>query len=454
MRCADNSLPAFPGAEGFAACVTGGRGGRVIHVTNLNARGEGSLQAALDAEGARTIVFDVSGVIPESVFIRHPNVTIAGQTSPNGITVRGLACDGTYEHDDCTNVILRHMRSRPGVFADANSHIPDGLIIDGGAGIMVDHVSLGNAIDESIQLSRSSNVTIQNTMLAEPVGDHANLGGMLINYSLVKAPLGNLSIHHNLWNRVGGRLPEMTCEENDADQGFASNCSGHRTSIELSNNVSWDGGIETYYNRCTGNNEGNDCAAGAASQFLDLNWVGNVMIRRSSVDRDIPMLHAAVGNTSQNAVFSSDNRLGYGNQTPAPFTPSGRSAPARLEFPRITTVPSSALVGYATTNCGAFPRDPMDRRLIGYLSRNVDDTPSPQSNGNGIDFGDAYAVDTTRNLPVDTDRDGIPDAYELAHGLDPAVASNNGTELSADGYTNLEVYLNELSEALVAGTSP
>ncbi len=450
VRCADGAVPAFPGAEGFAACVTGGRGGQVIHVTNLDAAGAGSLQAALEATGARTIVFDVSGVIPAAGYIRHPDVTIAGQTSPNGIIVRGISCDGTYEHDDCSNVILRHLRSRPGIAGPGSSPLDDAIRVDGAHDIMIDHLSLGSATDESFQLSRSSNITVQNTILAEPIGDHANLGGLLVNYSLVRAPLANLSIHHNLWSRVGGRLPELSCEENGADQGLASNCTGHRTAIELSNNVLWDGGIETYYNRCTGNNEGNDCAVAGPSQYLDLNWVGNVMIRRSSLrPRDMPMLHDAIGNTPQNIVFSADNRLGYGSEPPVVSDPTGQSAPARLGFPAITTHSSAELMAYVTATCGAFPRDPMDRRLLGYLSQNVDNTPSAQEANNGIDFGDAYAVDTTRTLPLDTDRDGIPDVWERARGLDPVVPSNNGTELSAS-YTNLEVYLNELSDSLVA----
>ncbi|MCS7070800.1 MAG: hypothetical protein NZM00_04790, partial [Anaerolinea sp.] len=106
-------LPAFPGAEGFGAAATGGRGGRVITVTTLAPSGPGSLQAALAEPGPRTIVFAVSGVIPAVANIIHGDVTIAGQTSPGGIIVRGILCDGHYEVNDCDNLIIRHLRSRP-----------------------------------------------------------------------------------------------------------------------------------------------------------------------------------------------------------------------------------------------------------------------------------------------------------------------------------------------------
>src|SRR5512133_3437685 len=76
------SLPAFPGAEGFGAASVGGRGGKVIKVTNLNAKGPGSLQAACEAEGPRIVVFDVSGVIKGNIVLKHPFITIAGQTAP------------------------------------------------------------------------------------------------------------------------------------------------------------------------------------------------------------------------------------------------------------------------------------------------------------------------------------------------------------------------------------
>ncbi|HNA95366.1 MAG TPA: hypothetical protein PKZ72_11680, partial [Saprospiraceae bacterium] len=104
-------IPSFPGAQGFGAKATGGRGGKVIYVTNLNANGPGSLNDALAQEGPRYILFKVSGLIDAAAELVYGNVTIAGQTSPGGIITRGFLVDEVYEPDGTgDNIILRHLR--------------------------------------------------------------------------------------------------------------------------------------------------------------------------------------------------------------------------------------------------------------------------------------------------------------------------------------------------------
>lgn len=108
-------LPAFPGAEGFGAATRGGRGGRACHVKTLAHAGAGSLQACLDASGPRIVVFDVSGVIEGPLEVKHGQLTIAGQTAPGGITVKGgLVCDNVYDPNDCNDLVVRHVRFRGG----------------------------------------------------------------------------------------------------------------------------------------------------------------------------------------------------------------------------------------------------------------------------------------------------------------------------------------------------
>ena len=227
-NCATGT-PSFPGAEGFGSCATGGRSSssRVFIVTKTtpsttNPYTEpGTLQYALAQTGPRYIVFETSGVIDGIQEIRNPDVTIAGQTSPGGITLRGVLCDNqVYEPTYiCRNVVMRHLRTRPASTSGRpGGRLDDALRIDGGQNIMIDHLSIANGDDETVQMSRASNVTIQNSLLSElAVNTHPWGEGMLINYSSVEHPLDNLSFHHNVWNRLGSRLPEISCEENGDD---------------------------------------------------------------------------------------------------------------------------------------------------------------------------------------------------------------------------------------------
>lgn len=140
------TLPSFPGAEGFGAIASGGRGGQVLTVTTLapDPAGQqvGSLNWALRQSGPRTIVFAVSGVIHAYADIVHGDVSIAGQTSPGGITVRGIVCDGHYERNACDNLVIRHLRSRPAwnePLPAGGTRLDDALRLDGVNRVMLDH---------------------------------------------------------------------------------------------------------------------------------------------------------------------------------------------------------------------------------------------------------------------------------------------------------------------------
>ena len=214
-----SGVRAFPGAEGFGAAATGGRGGRVIYVTTTAESGPGSLTAALEAAGARYILFKVSGRIDLSARIPHGDVTIAGQTSPGGVVLRGLFADeDPFCNSRCGagvtgvhNVVVRHLRSRPS-FRGSNGLIEgDGVRLRHMRNVIVDHVSAGNATDEAFEISYSSNVTVQDSLLGETVGDHADRGGMLINYSNPAGgyPLDAIAVIRTVWVRSRGRYPEI-----------------------------------------------------------------------------------------------------------------------------------------------------------------------------------------------------------------------------------------------------
>lgn len=455
------TIPAFPGAEGFGAVATGGRGGSVYYVTNLNCSGPGSLQNGLNQSGAKYILFKVSGIIPCAAEVFKGDVTIAGQTSPGGIIVRGIILDEIYEQNtNSRNVIIRHLRSRPKpsqTLPNQGYVLDDGLRLDGASNVIVDHCSFANAIDESVQISHSRNITVQNCMLSETLGEHFNLGGMLINYSRADHPQDNLSIHHNVWNRIGGRFPELSCE--------SPFCSSAPLNIEITSNLFWDQQIQTWYNSCiTG---GSDCT----NFRLNMNFTNNYSVARNSYNGPLASFDFLAN--ANNRLFVSGNRMSRYTQytdyqlfyccndynTNAPNTNLGvaQRLSTRNAFPLITPTPATDMTVYATKNVGAFPRDPMDRRLLSPIAQN---TIAPQAVNATDFFNDAFQLDfTTPPMPpTDTDNDGMPNDWETTNGLNPNVQDHNGTQLSkkftgVEGYTNLECYLNELSDKLVGQNS-
>ena len=159
LFAADTSLvPAFPGAEGYGAMTRGGRGGKVIAVTNLNDSGPGSLRAAVETEGPRIVVFRVSGTIPlnSSLRLRNDDLTIAGQTAPgDGICLKDYSLDLS----GANNVIIRYLRVRSG---DSSGKGLDALGGREGENIIIDHCSMSWSVDECVSIySGARNITVQ-----------------------------------------------------------------------------------------------------------------------------------------------------------------------------------------------------------------------------------------------------------------------------------------------------
>lgn len=443
------TVPTFPGAEGFGSVARGGRCGRVIHVTTLNATGPGSLQEALDARGPRIIVFDVSGVINDQVAVTQGHVTIAGQTSPGGVIIRGIKInEEAFERGgDNDDIVIRHVRTHPD-----GAGLDDALRINHAQRVMIDHVSTGRAADEAIEISYSHDVTVQNTILAETVGSHAEYGGMLVNYSdPPRYPLDNLSIHHNLWIRVQGRLPELSRESDGA--------SNTTLNLELSSNLMWAPGIGVWIKTTT------ETGRNLPVNYR-MNWVNNLlfaggyngfMMKDAILDSPGSTLFFS-GNVHTAVPSWTDWQLVYccndlPQSGPNARAPSGTRMTARLPFPAITYTPAMMLPAYMVANVGAFPRAPMDRRLLESVrTSTVDRTPYNRA---GAADGLSLAYGSTPPArPADTDGDGMPDAWETANGLDPRVQDHNGVELSPRllgraGWTNLEVYLQQRSDEVV-----
>ena len=476
-----SALPAFPGAYGFGANAAGGRGGRVLRVTTLAPSGPGSLQAALDETGPRTIVFDVSGVIDAVAFVRHGQVTIAGQTSPGGITVRGLMIQGdsVCEADGCPlptvapdDFVVRFLRIRAPLGDGADG---DGLRLHRARNGIVDRVSIANATDEAVQVSFSSDVTLQYLHLAETIGDHAEFGGMLLNYGDPTRgyPLTRITLHHNLWNRIVGRMPEVSFEN--------PSLTGATIELEWSHNFLHDPGASAYFSNAT-----SGCWEESAWRdhpvTLLLNAVGNVVNANPARSESYGLLDLACAGppntgylppTSPTRYFLADNRHSLApalrdaqlihccNDFREAAASGGLAFPdgafpfaatLRHAFPAPPATPADELRAHLLANAGAFPRDPIDRRLLASIEGFGFDAAPRDANL----VGDALAFDPDPPAPpLDADGDGMSDAWERAHGLDPLGADGHVTgplsreTTGLEGFTNLEVYLHERALALL-----
>jgi hypothetical protein len=272
MACVPSAVngaapPAFPGAVGQGASASGGRGGDVYHVTTLEDydpdKGEpkiqGSFRHALrSATGPRNIVFDVSGPIAlkATLEIRKPDLTIAGQTSPGGITVWGYPTEIGGTHD----VIVRYLRFRTGDFhARGNEKSPGAHDLDAGSAnalnvgrcerVILDHVSASWSMDEVLSVTLSRDVTVQNCIIAEslnnsfhPKGPHGY--GSLIRGELTpedqQAGVGGYTLFGNLWAHNRARNPSIGGQQFLA-RGLSED-KRRRTDVNIVNNVVYDWG--------------------------------------------------------------------------------------------------------------------------------------------------------------------------------------------------------------------
>jgi pectate lyase len=422
------ALPAFPGAEGFGAVATGGRGGRVIKVTNLRSSGPGSLQAALDATGPRIIVFTVSGVIEGDVTIRNGDVTIAGQTAPGaGITVRGrlIARYST----GVQNIIVRFLRVRP-VFNGSKGEQFDAAQISRNSRVILDHCSIAWGVDETVDLYEADDVTVQwSTIESSATSGHPE--GMH-NYGLINGPDGHrITIHHNLFAHHKARCPAVA-------NGPA----------DIRNNVAYNvrhGFV--HHNRASGkfNIVGNYYIKGPSDQLIPFYFDGSAgsglkyFLADNYID-DPGKLTGVVENPwKQPYAHPSFSRLNKpaSYRSATAFNFSGEAS----GFVPVTTHRSRDVLSLVLKQAGALPHDVVTKRVIQDLQ------------GRGGAWGARYVNNLMEGLrpgaaPADADNDGMADSWERARGLNPSSGSDHSKKMPS-GYTAIEEYINELADTLI-----
>ena len=412
MRANAAELPAFPGAEGFGALTKGGRGGRIVHVTNLNRRGQGSLAWAInEVKERRTIVFDVSGVIDcrnEIAFLINADndeVTIAGETSPGGVAVYNYR--NFVIRDGAEQVIMRFLRFRGTRIHTRND--PDGLLLWHAKDVIVDHCSFAGACDETISASDVDNVTIQWTGLDESRKEKAhsdffNNNGQWHNYGGLYSRARNVSIHHCLFAHHSKRNPLVSKD----------------SYVEAVNNV-----IYNYSN--------SQQTWGAAGEGLKIAHCF-FKLGPDRRKRPIPVRDNVL------AIFRCISKDKDGSVGPAV---SDLRSLGTLNLKTVETAEQAW--DSVLTKAGALPHDTTSTRMV------RETRTGTGLQGYQADIEADHRALGSSTSPKDSDRDGMPDVWEAKNGLDPAM--NDSSTVGSTGYTHLERYCHDRAAVLIASVS-
>ncbi len=493
-------VAAFPGAEGFGMYTTGGRGGKVYYVINLNDSGAGSLRWALSQSGKRTILFAVSGDIPllSNIKITNGDVTVAGQSAPgDGICLKNFTLQVAAE-----NVIIRFLRFRPGDYVVEQNLTaePDAAEGQGVKNIIIDHCSMSWSIDELSSWYANENFTLQWCML---YGSLRNSGHSKGAHGYTGLWGGNkASFHHNLVAHSDSRNPRVAHPliEEGKFSGFVPGV------VDIRNNVFYNWGdnsgyggegrkvnlVHNYYKPGTGTK------STRKTQIFEPYWTSETAYKENSstvnyIQSALGIFYAA-GNTMEgSAAVTSDNWAGFaapkdgagGNYRINSSTKiTAVTATAQQIAAMKLTSPLDTVNGYVKTHTAAIAyakvpdyagacqwregkvwRDAPDSLASNETRQGLAPKRASGTTPSGgsataagmidkvLDMG-GYPVLTPITAPADSDNDGIPDAWAIQNGLTHNNTSNPpGPKYTLDPerkYTNLELYLNSLVEDLVA----
>lgn len=441
----NNRVVSFPGAEGFGKYTTGGRGGKVFFVTKTDDDGsEGTLRFALEQKGARYIIFKISGTIylKSPLRIKEGNVTIAGQTAPgDGVTIGG----GYETYVAADNVIIRYLRFRMGDMAKQEGDALGARFIKN---LIVDHCSMSWSTDETVSIYNNENTTLQWCIIAESLRNSAHHKGAHGYGGIFGGKFA--SFHHNLIAHHDSRNPRFGEEANKA---FA------KTDLtDFRNNVIY--------------NWGNNSAYGG--EAMNVNIVNNyykpgpatkVRSRIVSIDKNLKPeaevyniwgKYYVQGNYIEEnpEVFSDNWNLGVFNQIKSSYnlTEADKKSikilqPHNIQNNIKTHSAKDAYKKVLQCAGASLERDAVDLHVLKDVKNGSFTFNGSKGSTNGIidsqnDVG-GYPELKSGISPLDSDNDGMPDAWEIKNGLNPNLSNANGRELNKN-YDNLEIYLNDI----------
>lgn len=440
-------LVAFPGAEGFGKYTTGGRGGKVFIVSNLNDNGPGSFRDAAEAKEPRVIVFAVSGTIHlESRISIKGDVTIAGQTAPgDGICLAdqpvGLGGD---------NIIIRYLRFRMG-----DRHQKGGMV-DGNGGddafggsrrknIIIDHCSMSWSTDEVFSIYGGDSTTVQWNIISEPLNYsyHFEAGDKDWERHGYGGIWGgpNMSAHHNLFAHCISRNPRFNGTRLGARTDFVDFCNNVIYNWGHNNIYGGEGGnynlINNYFRygpstadavrfRIVNPSRQEKPAIGFGKYYVGGNYVDGAEEMTKNNWLGIHMGNGGTAEDKKEAVISSPH-------------------PA-LTIPLQTA--TEAFNSVLEKVGASFRRDTLDQRIINDVKNRTGRIIDVQG---GYPHGTAYeqtinAWPALRSFPAppDADKDGMPDEWEKKNGLNAADPSDASKPAGNTSYTNIELYINSL----------
>ncbi|MFD2034772.1 pectate lyase [Belliella marina] len=449
----DGPFDAFPGAEGFAREITGGRGGKVYKVTKLSDDGtEGTLRHAVESSGKRYVVFAVSGNIEltKNLHIRNGDITIAGQTAPGGgITLKNYSMLLSSD-----NIIIRFLRFRMGDTGAQEADAIEGRYVKN---IMIDHCSMSWSTDETATFYANETFTMQWCIISESLrnsvhekGAHGyagNWGGKFATF------------HHNLIAHHDSRNPRLG---EGSGSAFAL-----ESLTDLRNNVIYNWGNNSAYGGEAMNVNIVNCyyKPGPASPS------GSKRNRIMSIDKnrnegtdiyDIWGKFYINGNVVEGSSQTSQDNWTYGvyNQFHGSYGVVSEEDKLAMRVNEAhdiedNTTTHSAQEAYEKVleYAGAsLSRDAVDERVVNEAKNGTFSAHGSRGSTNGIidsqeDVGGWPELEYSPTL-LDSDGDGMPDDWELANGLDPHKYDPNGKDLNRF-YDNIEVYINSLVQGIV-----
>lgn len=421
------AVPVVPGLVGFGVTTPAGRGGAIIHVTNLNETGPGSLRACIDATGPRTCVFDTSGVIrltQDSLLIRNPYITIAGQTAPApGIMIRGSGLGVFRTHD----VLIQHLQVRPGdlpegrVYADRDAVHLQTYWGDPLYNVVVDHVSGGWSTDEAFsawgdEASPIHDITFSHCLISEPLGETAKWQGSHAYGTLIGNNVSRLTFAHNLHAHCMGRGPRISIGTTDI---VVVNNFSYRSNI-------WQNGkIQLTPNPNF-----------PLADYPRFSVVGNVLIPSVGDRMKIVVYLSPEAPMTDLSVYVSDHLYDKTPQPgwdavggPSPLDSAWQAKTPPVWNAGLAVKPASEVEDYLTRCAGTRPaqRDAVDTRVINQVKTRT-----------GADF--IISQNEVGGFPV----------YAVNRRVFVPPADPNG-DSDSDGYTNLEEVLHQMAVEVEGG---